>query len=79
MQLIETALNSDRLVISDKGLFVGVTNLGDSSVDITVRAWCAGDDYWGLKFDTLKLVKEQMDATGIDIPYPTQTLINKQG
>lgn len=79
MQLIETALNNDSRVISDKGLFVGVTNLGDSSVDITVRAWCASEDYWGLKFDTLKLVKEQMDATGIDIPYPTQTLINKQG
>ncbi len=56
--------------------FVKVSNLGDSSVDFTVRVWCASSDYWGLKFDLTRAVKEAFDAGGIDIPYPTQTQIN---
>ena len=56
--------------------FVKVSNLGDSSVDFTVRVWCDASDYWGLKFDLTRAVKEAFDAGGIDIPFPTQTQIN---
>ena len=59
--------------------FVKVSNLGDSSVDFTVRVWCDASDYWGLKFDLTRAVKEAFDAGGIDIPYPTQTQITVAG
>lgn len=55
--------------------FVKVSNLGDSSVDFTVRIWCDAGDYWGLKFDLTRAVKEAFDEKGIDIPFPTQTQI----
>ncbi|MEO1330202.1 MAG: mechanosensitive ion channel domain-containing protein [Pseudomonadota bacterium] len=55
--------------------FVAVTNLGDSSVDFTVRVWCAASDYWGLKFDLTRKVKERFDAAGVDIPFPTTTIV----
>lgn len=54
--------------------FVAVSNLGDSSVDITARVWCNTSDYWGFKFDLTKKVKETFDARGIDIPFPTRTV-----
>ncbi|MEO1120075.1 MAG: mechanosensitive ion channel domain-containing protein [Pseudomonadota bacterium] len=55
--------------------FVAVTNLGDSSVDFTVRVWCDAADYWMLKFDLTRAVKEKFDATGVDIPFPTTTVM----
>ncbi len=55
--------------------FVAVTNLGDSSVDFTVRVWCAAEDYWALKFDLTRKVKERFDADHVDIPFPTTTIV----
>jgi len=55
-----------------------VTNLGDSSVDISVRIWCDAADYWELKFGMTKDVKEAFDAKGISIPYPHSVEIHKE-
>jgi len=41
--------------------------------------WCDASDYWGLKFDLTRAVKEAFDAGGIDIPFPTQTQITVAG
>jgi small conductance mechanosensitive channel len=59
--------------------FVAVTNLGDSSVDFTIRVWCASSDYWALKCHMLRAVKETFDARGIDIPFPTTTIVRASG
>ena len=56
-----------------------MTNLGDSSVDITARLWCAASDYWDLKFELTKAVKEAFDDKGISIPYPHTVEIQKAG
>jgi small conductance mechanosensitive channel len=55
--------------------FVKVTNLGDSSVDFTVRVWCDRGDHWNFKCDMTRAVKDAFDKGGIDIPYPTVTQI----
>jgi small conductance mechanosensitive channel len=44
--------------------------LGASSVDIITRVWCDGGDYWNVRWDLLKNVKQRFDAEGISIPYP---------
>tara|TARA_B100000676_G_scaffold187353_1_gene184255 strand:- start:4484 stop:4669 length:186 start_codon:yes stop_codon:yes gene_type:complete len=54
------------------------TSLGASSVDITVRIWCAAADFWGLKTDLTKSFKEVLDAQGIEIPFPQQVVHMKQ-
>lgn len=53
---------------------VKVTDLGDSSVNFTVRAWCDAGDYWGVKFDMTKAIKEALDGAGVNIPYPQRTV-----
>ena len=58
---------------------VRVTNLGDSSVDLTARIWCQAADYWDLKFAMTKGVKEAFDADGISIPYPHTVEIKREG
>ena len=55
--------------------FIQVTNLGESSVDFLVRVWCDGSDYFAYRADMTRKVKEALDAGGIDIPFPTRTMI----
>lgn len=47
-----------------------VTNLGDSAVDITCRVWVNAADYWGVRFDMTKALKQRMDRDNITIPFP---------
>lgn len=75
--IIQTLVDADERVFRDPEPFVKVTNLGDSSVDISCRLWCNATDLWNLKFDLTKKVKEEFDAQGISIPYPHRTLVQK--
>ncbi|GAA6209414.1 mechanosensitive ion channel [Cognatishimia sp. WU-CL00825] len=68
--IIARLADADERVLSDPEAWVRVTNLGDSSVDITARVWCAAADYWELKFALTQAVKEAFDAEGVSIPYP---------
>ncbi|MFP4098697.1 MAG: mechanosensitive ion channel family protein [Alphaproteobacteria bacterium] len=75
-EAIEKAIkNEDRIIsVGDKAPQIMVTNLGDFSVDITLRIWTATSDFWGVKIDTIKTVKETLDKEGISIPFPTRTI-----
>lgn len=55
---------------------VAVNNLGDSSVDFVVRVWCKAADYWPLRFSLTRAIKERFDADGIEIPFPTRTIVH---
>jgi len=79
VQIILDVANTDARVDKDPEPWVRVTNLGDSSVDLGVRLWCDGGDYWELKFHMLKAVKQAFDAGGISIPYPHAVEIQKAG
>lgn len=61
-----------RLLDSDgKKPEIMVSNLGASSVDITVRVWMKASDYWAVKWDLTKAMKEALDKDGLTIPFPT--------
>ncbi|WP_345988326.1 mechanosensitive ion channel domain-containing protein [Sulfurimonas sp. HSL1-2] len=49
---------------------VAVSELGDSSVNFTVRAWVKSEEYWDAYFGIIEEVKLALDANGITIPYP---------
>jgi len=77
MGIIHAAIAADDRCHTQPEPLVVVGNLGDSSVDLTTRVWCAGGDYWGIKFDLTKKIKETFDAEGVDIPFPTRTVYQK--
>lgn len=79
MAAIRAVIEADPRALPDPEAQIVVGNLGDSSVDIITRVWCAAGDYWGLRFDLTKAVKERFDAEGITIPFPTQTLVQRGG
>ncbi|MEP2533000.1 mechanosensitive ion channel domain-containing protein [Shimia sp.] len=73
--VILAVATADDRVLNDPEPWVRVTNLGDSSVDITARLWCKTDDYWELKFAMTQAVKEAFDQAGISIPYPHTVMV----
>ena len=77
MKVILDQVAADSRVMQDPEPWVRVTNLGDSSVDLTLRVWCAAADYWDVKFDLTKGIKEAFDSSGISIPYPHSVEIHK--
>lgn len=47
-----------------------VQTLGDSSVNLQLRAWAKVDDYWNIYWAHNKLIKEKIEAAGLHIPFP---------
>lgn len=69
-QTLQEIIDADERVLKDPASFIGVGELGDSSVNFTVRVWVKAADYWGVHFDTIEKVKLTFDEKGISIPYP---------
>ncbi|MAM61920.1 MAG: mechanosensitive ion channel protein MscS [Maritimibacter sp.] len=69
--------NADQRVHDDPEPWARVTNLGGSSVDLTMRMWADSADYWDLKWEFTKGLKEAFDAAGLSIPFPHRTLYVK--
>lgn len=70
IKIIKQIISADERCHKDPEPVVVVGNLGDSSVDLIVRVWCNAPDYWALKWDMLKTVKQTFDKKNISIPYP---------
>lgn len=60
--------------ITGKEPFIAVTELGESSVNFTVRVWTKATDLWAFRFDTLERVKKAFDAQGVSIPFPQRDI-----
>lgn len=76
-QVIRDTIMADPRAKTDPAPFIQVNNLGDFSVDFLVRVWVDAGDFFAFQADMKRQVKEALDAEGIDIPFPTQTLINQ--
>lgn len=68
--VIVKVLNADERVLKDPAPVVAVSELGDSSVNLVVRPWCKKEDYWDVRFDLTRKIKEEIEAAGCSIPYP---------
>lgn len=54
--------------------FVGVIELGDSSVNLAVRPYAKPQDYWKVYFDLYEQGKNALDKAGIEIPFPQRVV-----
>ncbi|UWQ96025.1 mechanosensitive ion channel family protein [Rhodobacteraceae bacterium M385] len=75
--IIRKVLKADPRTHAEPAPWVQVNNLNSSSVDFLVRAWVNQGDYWDYQADIKRKVKEAFDEGGIDIPFPTRTLVQE--
>jgi small conductance mechanosensitive channel len=68
--VVNAVLSKDSRVLSDPEPVVAVSELADSSVNLVVRPWCRKEDYWGLRYDLTRKLKEELEQAGCSIPYP---------
>ena len=76
-QVIRETIMGDSRSLADPEPFFQVNALSDFSVDFLARVWVRSDDYFAYQADMKRAVKEALDAAGIEIPFPTQTLIQQ--
>ena len=69
-QIIMDIITNDERVFKDPEPVVLVSELADSSVNLTTRAWSKSADVWDIFFQTTEKVKKAFDANGITIPFP---------
>lgn len=74
-EIIRDTIMADPRSHAEPEPFVQVANLGDSSVDFLVRVWCDASVYFAYRADMTRKVKEAMDDGGVDIPFPTRTMV----
>ncbi|MCC5925838.1 MAG: mechanosensitive ion channel [Bacteroidetes bacterium] len=74
LALVKKVLDEDERILKEPAALVVISNLGDSSVDITARPWTKSADFWAVKWDVTKKVKEAFDANGVSIPFPQRDI-----
>lgn len=73
-EIIQALIEADTRILKDPAPQIAVSALADSSVNFVVRPWCKAEDYWNIKFDLIRNVKERFDEAGIEIPFPQRTV-----
>lgn len=69
-QVMMKAVESHDLVLKDPSPGILLTDLGDSSVNFSVRGWAKTEDYWTVYSDLLEQMKTDLEAAGCSLPYP---------
>lgn len=63
-------INADDRIMNEPEPFIALSQLADSSVNIVVRVWAKGADYWGIFFDMNEKVYKTFNQKGLNFPYP---------
>lgn len=67
-------IRGDGRILQEPAPVVALHALDSSSVNVTIRAWVANADYWGVYFDMNKNIYEEFNRQGIDFPFPQVTV-----
>jgi small conductance mechanosensitive channel len=73
-EIMEDLIKKDERTLDDPAMQIAVSELADSSVNFVVRMWVKKEDYWGVKFDMTRAIKESFDEAGIEIPFPQRVI-----
>ncbi len=68
--LLQKFIDEDERILKDPEPFIALHSLGDSSVNIVVRAWSKAADLWPVHFDMNEKVYKEFAKEGLNIPFP---------
>jgi len=68
--LIKDLIDKEPFALLNPSPSVFVNDLGDSSVNITVRIWAPVNEWFGIKTRILWNIKQTLEENGIEIPLP---------
>jgi len=68
--VLEGFIADDSKILKDPASFIGLGELADSSVNITLRVWCKTEHYWDVFFKMNERIYKEFDSKGLNIPFP---------
>lgn len=69
-EVLMQVIREEEGILKNEDMRVFVDSLADSSVNLTVRGWVKGSEYWPVKWRVTENVKNALDRSGIRIPFP---------
>jgi small conductance mechanosensitive channel len=69
-EVLQRLCDEDDRIMKDPAVFIALSELADSSVNFTVRAWVKASDYWGVYFLMNENIYKTFEKEGLNIPYP---------
>jgi small-conductance mechanosensitive channel len=70
IKLIKDLIDKEPFALLNPSTSVFVSDLGDSSVNISVRIWAPVNEMFGIKTRLLWNIKQTLEENGIEIPLP---------
>lgn len=69
-EVLLNLLTEQEGILEDPAPVVVVTELADSSVNLSLRFFALNDNYWNCHWFTIEESKVRLEAAGITIPFP---------
>ncbi len=69
-QIVLDICNRNEMIHKDPLPFVGLKNLGDSSVDLTCRVWTSTENYWTVYYYLTETIYKELPERGFAFPFP---------
>jgi small conductance mechanosensitive channel len=69
------AADENIMTLEGKEAMVVVSELADSSVNLSVRYWTTTETFWPTKFKMIENIKASFDREGIEIPFPHRVMV----
>jgi small conductance mechanosensitive channel len=70
LKIVRDILAASSRVLKDPAPVVGITALGDSSIQIMIKPWTAVADYVPAQLEIYEMILNQFRAAKIGIPFP---------
>jgi len=68
--VLEAFIIEDDQILKSEPNFIGLGELADSSVNITLRVWCKTEHYWDVFFKMNERIYKEFGDKGLNIPFP---------
>ena len=74
VQAMKDIMTHEPMVLKDPAPEVLVSELADSSVQLTLRYWTATENYWPAYWTIKAQLKPAIEAAGLNIPFPQRVV-----
>jgi small conductance mechanosensitive channel len=78
-QVLTTLLTENPDILKEPAPFIGVSELGDSSVNVLIRVWVLQANLRQVRFGVPEQIKLSFDQHGLTLPYPQHTVHLQNG
>ena len=74
IDVILKTVKENSLVLAEPAPLVYVDELGDSSVNLSIRVWAPSSVWFEVRTQIVQQIKKVLDEAGIEIPFPQRVI-----